>query len=116
MMKIFGALTAVVLSFSASVGFAAEPVDIPGTRLALVPPAGFTVAKEFAGLQGDKASVLVIEFPAAMYDQLADAISSGAMAKQGVDDTGSEDLEGLPFKAAYIAGSRSPGAPSSTSG
>lgn len=104
MMKIFGALAALILSFSASTGFAAEPVNIPGTRLALVPPTGFTVAKEFAGLQGDKASVLVIEFPAALYDQLADAISSGAMAKQGVDITASEDLKGLPFKARTYRG------------
>jgi len=70
----------------------------------MVPPAGFTVAKEFAGLQGDKASVLVIEFPAAMYDQLAGAISSGAMAKQGVDITASEDLNGLPFRARTYRG------------
>lgn len=104
MMKFFGTLAALVLGFSASASFAADPVNIPGTRLAMVPPAGFTVAKEFAGLQGDKASILVIEFPAAMYDQLADAISSGAMAKQGVDITASEDLKGLPFKARAYRG------------
>ena len=86
-MKIFAALAALGLSLWASVGWAAEPVTIPGSRLALVPPEGFSLAKEFAGLQGDKASVLVVELPASTYDELAAAISSGAMAKQGVEIT-----------------------------
>jgi hypothetical protein len=83
-MKIIAALVALGLSLLASVCWAAEPVTLPGSRLALVPPEGFSLAKEFAGLQGDKASVLVVELPASAYDQLAEAISAGAMAKQGV--------------------------------
>ena len=86
-MKIFAALVALGLSLWASVGWAAEPVTIPGSRLALVPPEGFSLAKEFAGLQGDKASVLVVELPASAYEQLATAISAGTVAKQGVEIT-----------------------------
>ena len=102
-MKFFAALVALGLSLWASVGFAAEPVTIPGSRLALVPPEGFSLAKEFAGLQGDKASVLVVELPANTYDELV-AISSGAMAKQGVEITSGEDLTGLPFRARIYRG------------
>jgi len=103
-MKFFAALAAVGLGLWASVGFAAEPVTIPGSRLALIPPDGFSLAKEFAGLQGDKASVLVVELPANTYDELAAAISSGAMAKQGVEITSGEDLTGLPFRARIYRG------------
>ena len=103
-MKFFAALATLGLSLWASVGFAAEPVTIPGSRLALIPPEGFSLAKEFAGLQGDKASVLVVELPANTYDELAAAISSGAMAKQGVEITSGEDLTGLPFRARIYRG------------
>jgi hypothetical protein len=103
-MKLFAASVALGLSLWASVGFAAEPVAIPGSRLALVPPDGFSLAKEFSGLQGDKASVLVVELPTGTYDELAAAISSGAMAKQGVEITASEDLTGLPFRARIYRG------------
>ena len=94
-----------VLRYEAGRGFGrscAEPVGerrlggravaIPGSRLALVPPDGFSLAKEFAGLQGDKASVLVVELPASAYEQLATAISAGTMAKQGVEIASGEDL------------------------
>jgi hypothetical protein len=98
-MKIVAALVALGLSLWANVGWAADPVAIPDSRVALTPPEGFSLAKEFAGLQGDKASVLVVEVPAAVYDQLAAAISAGAMAKQDVEITSSEGLTGLPFRA-----------------
>jgi hypothetical protein len=103
-MKLFAALIALGLGLWASAGWATEPVTIPGSRLMLVPPEGFSLAKEFAGLQGDKASVLVVELPASAYDQLAAAISSGAMAKQGVEITSGEDLAGLPFRARIYRG------------
>jgi hypothetical protein len=86
-MKMVAVLVALVLSLWASAGWAAEPVAIHGSRLALVPPDGFSLAKEFAGLQGDKASVLVVELPASAYEQLATAISAGTMAKQVVEIT-----------------------------
>lgn len=103
-MKIVAALAAFGLSLWASVGWAADPVAIPGSRVALAPPEGFSLAREFAGLQGDKASVLVIELPAAAYDRLAAEISAGAMARQGVEIASSEDLAGLPFRARIYRG------------
>jgi hypothetical protein len=106
-MNIFAALVALALSLWASAGWAAEPVTIPGSRLALVPPTGFSLAKGFAGLQGDKASVLVVELPASTYDQLVASISAGAMAKQGVEITRGEDLKGLPFRARIYRGRQS---------
>lgn len=97
-------MVALGLSLWANVGWAADPVAIPGSRVALTPPEGFSLAKEFAGLQGNKTSVLVVEVPAAVYDQLAAAISAGAMAKQGVEIASSEDLTGLPFRARIYRG------------
>jgi len=103
-MKIFSTLVALGLGLWASVGWAADPVTIPGSRVALVPPEGFSLAKEFAGLQGDKASVLIVELSASAYDEVAAAISAGAMAKQGVEIADGEDMSGLPFRARIYRG------------
>ncbi len=79
---------------------------VPGSRVSLVPPAGFALSKEFAGLQGEKASVLVVDFRRSMYDTLTTAIQSGAMAQQGVEITGGEELTGLPFRARMFRGTQ----------
>ena len=105
-MKFLAALATLGLSLWASVGFAAEPVTIPGSRLALIPPEGFSLAKEFAGLQGDKASVLVVELPANTYDELVAAISSGA----------AKTSRGCRSGRGSIAGDKPPRAWRSTSG
>lgn len=103
-MKLLTILSALVLSLWASLASAADPVAIPGSRVTLVPPAGFALSKEFAGLQGDKASVLVVEIPAATYDQLVAAISAGTMAQQGVEITGGEAFPGLSSRAQMFRG------------
>jgi hypothetical protein len=103
-MKIAPVLCALLVSLWASLAHAADPVAIPGSRVTLVPPDGFALSKEFSGLQGDKASVLVVEIPAATYDQLMAAISSGAMAKQGVEITGGEAFPGLQSRAQMYRG------------
>jgi hypothetical protein len=103
-MKIILILFALVLSFVAGNGWAADPLAIPGSRISLVPPTGFVLSKEFAGLQGENASVLVVEIPGAPYDTLTTAIQSGAMAQQGVEITGGEELTGLPFRARMFRG------------
>jgi len=72
--------------------------------VSLVPPTGFVLSKEFAGLQGEKASVLVVEIPGAPYETLTTAIQSGAMAQQGVEITGGEELTGMPFRARMFRG------------
>src|SRR6188508_3826967 len=106
-MKIISAFCAVVLSVWASLAWAAEPVTIPGTRVTLVPPDGFALAKDFAGVQGDKASVLIVEIPAATFEPMVAAISAGAMAKQGVEITSGDDFTGLPSRARVYRGRQS---------
>ena len=103
-MKIILILCTLILSAIANPGLAADPVAIPGSRVSLAPPAGFVLSKEFAGLQGEKASVLVVEIPGAPYETLTTAIQSGAMAQQGVEITGDEELTGLPFRARMFRG------------
>ena len=103
-MKIILVLWIFVLSLTANPGWAADPLAIPGTRVSLVPPADFVLSKEFAGLQGEKASVLVVEIPGAPYERLTAAIQSGALAQQGVEITGGEELTGLPFRARMFRG------------
>jgi hypothetical protein len=103
-MKIASALCSLVLGLWAGLACAADPLAIPGTRVTLVPPEGFALSKDFAGLQGDKASVMVIELPGAPYETLVAAISSGVMARQGVEITGGEELAGLPSKARTFKG------------
>ena len=103
-MKTILTLGVFVLSLIANTGWAADPVTVPGSRVSLVPPTGFVLSKEFAGLQGEKASVLVVEIPGAPYETLTTAIQSGAMAQQGVEITGGEELTGMPFRARMFRG------------
>lgn len=103
-MKIILILCTLIFSSIANSGWAADPVAIPGSRVSLVPPTGFVLSKEFAGLQGEKASVLVVEIPGAPYETVTTAIQSGAMAQQGVEITGGEELTGLPFRARMFRG------------
>ncbi len=53
------------LCAAASAALAAERVRVEGTRVTLQPPAGFTAAKRFPGLEcaGKQASVMVTEMP-----------------------------------------------------
>lgn len=106
-MKITLTFCAVVFSAWASLAWAAEPVAIPGTHMSLVPPDGFAPSKDFAGLQGDKASVLIVEIPAATFEPRVAAISAGAMAKQGVEITSGDDFTGLPSRARVYRGRQS---------
>ena len=103
-MKMVLTLCALALSFIANIAWAVDPVAIPGSRVSLVPPDRFVVAKEFAGLQGEKASVNVSEIPGATYERLAAGFHGGATTPFSVEILGGEELTGLPFRAHMFRG------------
>jgi len=82
----------VVVSLCALAGTAlAAATRVPGTRVALEPPEGFTPAEQFAGFQrlNPAASIMVMERPGKVL-QVYSGMTKEALAGQGITLLGSE--------------------------
>src|SRR5688500_20086113 len=81
--SIFSALVLVVMTASAVPAFA-QVVRVPGTNVSLVPPAGFSPARQYPGFEQEsgQASIMVTELPGAAADMLR-ARTGEALATRG---------------------------------
>lgn len=95
-----GLLVALVLA-QAPAAAAAQPQWVPGTRVTLEPPAGFTPGERFMGFGRDEAlaSIIVTEMQAPFAGMearmTAEAFAGQGMVLHGVD---SLDVEGVPAR------------------
>jgi hypothetical protein len=67
------ALSALLLTTALFPAMAQQRVSIPGTTVSVIAPEGFEPSTQFSGLIDESrgASLLIIEFPAAAYDQIS---------------------------------------------
>ncbi|MHC2618805.1 hypothetical protein ACVIW2_000837 [Bradyrhizobium huanghuaihaiense] len=82
----------------------AEPIKPPGSRISLEPPKGFAVATTFSGFldQEGSASIVLVEFPPAAFEQIRAGISAEAMARHGMRLLSTETIEGLPYEQVTV--------------
>jgi hypothetical protein len=68
------------------VSAAAEPIAPPGSRIALVPPAGFTIAHGFSGFENKDigASIVLTELPGGAFAEVRSGVTPEALATRGV--------------------------------
>jgi hypothetical protein len=78
-------------------------INIPGTRLYMVPPPGFTAAKGFIGLQDGKNSMLnVMDIVGGDFNSNAATFSSSEFEKKGAKVYEYKELKVNGFPAKYI--------------
>jgi hypothetical protein len=73
-------------------------VDVPGTHIAMVPPAGFELSGSFDGFEHESgASIVVLELPGS-YDEVIPGMTDEGFAGQGITVTSRSDvtIEGRP--------------------
>lgn len=91
-------------AFAASTAMA-EPIEIPGTKVALEAPDGFVLATQFSGLVNEElvSSIVISELPAP-YDAMAEGFTKEAMAGQNMNLLASEEVEisGRPGRLLYV--------------
>ena len=108
-----GALIATVIVFANLVAWAqtTEPAAVPGTQVALPPPAGFALSQRFAGFENPNtgASILIVEMPAEAFAQLVEGLTPEGLAERGVTESArsEETIGGLP--ALLISGTQAAG-------
>jgi hypothetical protein len=74
-----------LVCFSAAAG-ATEAIFPPGSRIGLVPPAGFVPSQSFRGFEDrDKnAAILILEMPSGAFSEIDKAMTAAALKRQGV--------------------------------
>ena len=74
----------ILLSFVSRVK--AAPIAIPGTSVSLEPPAGFTVAENFSGLENNESgsSITINELPPEAYPEVSTIFSTAESASEGL--------------------------------
>ena len=79
---------------------AAQPVAVPGTRAALVPPVGYEMSERFTGFENValEASLMVLEIPEAPLAEMREGFTPEALAARGVQDAVLEGVtvDGVP--------------------
>ena len=77
-------IVSAVLHVSAVLAIA-QAVRVPGTKVNLAPPAGFSLAQQYPGFerQADQATIMVTELPGAAADMIR-AMSKDALASRGM--------------------------------
>jgi hypothetical protein len=96
--------TALILAFAfalAGAAHAAAPIPFPGSVVSLTPPDGFAPAKDFSGLQGHSASIVVADQDGT-FAEITAAMTADKAGPEGLKIIKREDLTGLPFKAALF--------------
>jgi hypothetical protein len=98
MIRIVGLIAASIAA--ATVALADEAVTPPGSRIGLVPPPGFTVARSFSGFENRaaNASILLVEFPAEAFERTRREASAEAFAKRGLQLVSTEKIAGAAYE------------------
>jgi hypothetical protein len=81
-----------------------EPRAVPGTRVSLVPPAGFVSTDRFPGFTDDSwgASIMVIDLPGPFPQVSASLIDREKLAAKGIILIGHEDIEITGVKGVLV--------------
>jgi len=81
---IFGALA--VMALTAAPALAADPVFPVGSRLGLVPPAGFVPSTKFIGFENPQASaaILLVAMPPEAYPELEKNFTDEMLKARGI--------------------------------
>lgn len=94
-------------------GAAADPVQIPGSQVSLVPPAGMELATQFSGLTGEQgqASILVAELPAEAAEPISTLFGSlpaarTAFASKGIVVDTLAHIQAQGAKVPVVAGTQ----------
>jgi hypothetical protein len=79
-------LVVFALMLGASPVFAAEVAYPPGSRIGLVPPAGFVPSKSFFGFEdaGNNVAIMLVALPADAYAELDKTITADTLKRQGL--------------------------------
>lgn len=81
----------------------AKQINIPGTRLFITPPPGFTLSKKFTGLEKDKVTgMMVMEILGGNYDSNQASFSRHEFESKGISVLAEENLLFNGFRARYI--------------
>jgi hypothetical protein len=93
MLTSFCRIVTSLLALSAAIAFA-KPVPVPGTQVAIEPPEGFTLAKQFPGFMREDvtASIVVTEMPAPVAE-IKKAMNKEDLATKGMVLLESETLK-----------------------
>ena len=105
------ATAALILTGAGLAAFAADAVFPPGSRLGLIPPAGFSVSSGFRGFEDreHKALILVFELPAAAYAEIEKSGSLQSVQKQGLAIEKREEFAIRDGKALLFTGTEESG-------
>jgi len=97
------ALAAVAAGFAVS--SAAQPVRVPGTKVRLAPPDGFSVAQQYPGFERaeDRASIMVTELPVSA-PAMARSMTRPALATKGMTLISASDpvIAGTPARLLHV--------------
>jgi hypothetical protein len=99
------------VALAATAARAADPVFPPGSRVGLVPPAGFTVSKDFAGFEDrdHKAAILLAELPAEAYEQIVKGATTEILKASGASVESNEPFTLASGPAFLVIGHQSAG-------
>ena len=91
--RVLPALTLLAV-LAATPAVAADPQFPPGSRIGLVPPAGLTPSRTFAGFEDrDKdTAIIMVELPGAAYPDVEKGFNADALKAQGVEVESSEEI------------------------
>jgi hypothetical protein len=100
------ALLAVLIPLLHLAAGAALADAVPGSRVALTPPPGFSPSADFAGFvdQPDGASIQVLDFPASAFADLKLGMTKDALAERGMQVTLHERRRVGGYDALWIEG------------
>ena len=101
---IFGALAVMALTIAPAL--AADPVFPVGSRLGLVPPAGFVPSTKFIGFENPQASaaILLVAMPAEAYPELEKNFTDEMLKARGIQVTTREAVTFKDGKGVFVAG------------
>lgn len=91
------------LMIGASPAFAAEAAYPPGSRIGLVPPAGFVTSKSFFGFEdaSNNVAIILVALPAEAYADLDKTITADTLKRQGLTLESRADVP-LPTGKAFL--------------
>lgn len=111
-MKLFAAITVLLLSFSLifsqsniSNDLTAEHKLILGTKISLIPPKGFETASKFLGLQEDESgsTIMIVDIPGP-FAEISKGLTKDALLTQGVQAKEIENIKINNIPALFISG------------
>jgi hypothetical protein len=98
-------LTLAAVAAGFAVSSAAQPVRVPGTKVTLAPPDGFSVARQYPGFERaeDRASIMVTELPVSAA-AMARSMTAPALATKGMTLISASDpvIAGKPARLLHV--------------